>query len=823
MKFTHGLIALVTIIFLIFPKISFGVDVDFDASVPDTTDPSSVTITSHTNGTNYTTITAPLLVTGTSADNSTGIGLNANSTTFTLKRDSDSKYWNGSAWVSVATPLSTTHSATNIDNVASWTSAVDLPPFSPDTYTIVATAVDKSGNSLSSNPVVFSASSSPSIPAPTIISPANGSVTGDSTPLVQGTGVAGLTISVEVEGTGDTYTTIVGIDGTWSVVLTNPLPQGNYTLNATQTDGATTSPIDSVVFAVGVPAPTITSPSEADVINDSTPTITGTGLPGATIVVTINETGETYSTVVDSGGNWSLVVADPLDKGDYTIEAIQVIDGVNSAIDQITFSVEAPVPIIISPTDNDIVDDTPTITGNGIPGATIIVIIPETGDKYEVVVGSDGSWVVVIDTALPDGPYSIEIVQVVDGLESDTVVLDFTVGLLPPIVISPGEGEVVTDSTPLITGTGYPGAQINIIIIETGQEFSVIVGEDGFWQIEVPFILEDGDYTLQISQTFRGVTSESLTVNFTVGAVSPSMAFLEDLNAFLAGFVLLGITSLSGLSALLRLPIGLPVAPPIFNFFAWFLAWLERKRKYGIIYDSVTREGIEGVTVRLIAGPGTQFEVGKLIESKKTGKKGEYVFNVPEGSYRLEVIKPQYRFASLRGSIGYMGELIRSRKGLLYVDVPMDNLSPLIFRKFISFKSIGQKINDLRLPVSVAGTMLAIYFVVTRGMVIDWVIVGLYAMIWLFEFSSFTQAKSASFIYSRSGRVPLAIIRVYDEQKLIATRVSMIDGQYTVFASAGKYLLEVAKKGYKLGSIKLRMARAGIIPKNIKLEPNKTL
>ncbi|MFC1910469.1 hypothetical protein ACFLXC_04185 [Chloroflexota bacterium] len=93
-------------------------------------------------GTCYCPATMPALFSGSAADDSDGLGLSANSTTFTLKRNADSNYWNGGIWQSTAAWLATSHAATSDNTVVDWISAVTLPAWTDGDYTIQAKATD---------------------------------------------------------------------------------------------------------------------------------------------------------------------------------------------------------------------------------------------------------------------------------------------------------------------------------------------------------------------------------------------------------------------------------------------------------------------------------------------------------------------------------------------------------------------------------------------------------------------------------------------------------------------------------------------------------
>ncbi len=87
-----------------------------------------------------------------------------------------------------------------------------------------------------------------------------------------------------------------------------------------------------------IAAPDITSPASGATVNDTTPTISGTGLPGATVTVT--EGGNVVCTaIVRANGTWSCEPGTPLPAGPHTVTATQTLDGQTSAADSTTFTV----------------------------------------------------------------------------------------------------------------------------------------------------------------------------------------------------------------------------------------------------------------------------------------------------------------------------------------------------------------------------------------------------------------------------------------------------------------------------------------------------
>ena len=135
------------------------------------------------------------------ADNSGGAGLNANSTTFTLRRP-NGDYWNGATWQVSVFNLSTAHAATTSNTGASWLSSAAMPTWASEgdgVYTVQATATDKVGNSFTGSSTTFTLDNTAPIIA-LVTAPGNGGVyraatvpatfTGSSADNAGGVGVA---------------------------------------------------------------------------------------------------------------------------------------------------------------------------------------------------------------------------------------------------------------------------------------------------------------------------------------------------------------------------------------------------------------------------------------------------------------------------------------------------------------------------------------------------------------------------------------------------------------------------------------------------------
>lgn len=88
------------------------------------------------------------------------------------------------------------------------------------------------------------------------------------------------------------------------------------------------------------------------------------------------------------------------------------------------------------------------------------------------------------------------------------------------------------------------------------------------------------------------------------------------------------------------------------NFFLTIIFWIDRflqllglrrQRQLGVIYDSVTKQPIDPVVVKLI-----DVHTSKVIASNIANMQGEYGFMADPGLYQIYVQRPHYAFPSTR-------------------------------------------------------------------------------------------------------------------------------------------------------------------------------
>ena len=219
-----------------------------------------------------------------------------------------------------------------------WTATATTLP--QGAYTAQVRQADSAGNAGLSSGVAFTVDTAG--PVPSITAPAAASSTNSATPTLSGTaGTAGgdlATITVRVYSGASTAGTLLqtrtatASAGAWSVAATTLPSNGQYTVQATQSDAAgnagTSAAVTFTYDTVAPAVPTVTAPSTW--VTTLTPTITGTAANGTGDNTTVTVEILSGATVVQtlaaprSGTTWSIVVPTALTEGAaYTVRARQ--------------------------------------------------------------------------------------------------------------------------------------------------------------------------------------------------------------------------------------------------------------------------------------------------------------------------------------------------------------------------------------------------------------------------------------------------------------------------------------------------------------------
>ncbi|HUR74680.1 MAG TPA: choice-of-anchor G family protein [Sporichthya sp.] len=164
-------------------------------------------------------------------------------------------------------------------------------------------------------------------PVATGINPDHGPVTGGTVVTITGTGfVPGSTVSVD----GGPPITPDAINGNGTAIVYTAPPHAAGPVGVTVTTPAgTTAPLTYTYIPAAdgtIGTPVITDPENGDVTDDTTPPISGTGTPGAT--VTVHEgTTVICTAVVRANGTWTCTPSVALGLGSHTITARQTLGG----------------------------------------------------------------------------------------------------------------------------------------------------------------------------------------------------------------------------------------------------------------------------------------------------------------------------------------------------------------------------------------------------------------------------------------------------------------------------------------------------------------
>ncbi|MBN1206591.1 MAG: adhesin, partial [Myxococcaceae bacterium] len=348
---------------------------------------------------------------------------------------------------------------TTTDGAGGW-SLTPATALADGPHTVRATAADPVGNTSSeSNANTFMVDTTAPV-APVVITPVDGSTINDNTPVYTGTAEVGSTVAVIVDGAVVGTTTADGAGG-WSFTPVVGLSNGPHTVMATATDpvGNTSPASNTNTFTVDAtipPAPVVLTPANNSVINDTTPTLTGTAEPNNTVTIFLGSM-ELGTTTSDAGGNWSFTPATPLMPAMYDVSAVATNPVGNTSersnIHRFTIDITAPeAPVVTRPANDSVTNDsTPTITGTAEPHSTVTVRLNDS------VVGTAtadeaGGWSLTPATPLADGPYTAVAVAA-DPAGNTSPASDsvrFTIDATPPdttITAGPSDGTLDTTAT----------------------------------------------------------------------------------------------------------------------------------------------------------------------------------------------------------------------------------------------------------------------------------------------------------------------------------------------------------------------------------------
>ncbi|KEO54500.1 Ig-like domain-containing protein [Thioclava pacifica] len=301
---------------------------------------------------------------------------------------------------------------------------------------------------------------------------------------VSGGGEPGAAITVEVMG--QTQSTTVGSDGSWSVTFAqDQLPGGTYeaamTVTATDALGNVTTLSDTLAVDTEPHPISFDTVAGDDVINlveqQAGVTITGQSTPGAQMVISLG--GVELPATVDASGQWSVTFS-PAQIGTgereltFTATTTDAAGNVSTQSHAVQLDTVGQVAFSSDPiTADDVVNAQEagriTLSGTSEPG-TQSVTVSFAGQTLPATVGADGSWSVdVTGAALSTGTYEARVSAVDAAGNTVSATRSVSVDLETNVAVDIGQAggddllnAVEATSGLTITGSAESGATVQV-------------------------------------------------------------------------------------------------------------------------------------------------------------------------------------------------------------------------------------------------------------------------------------------------------------------------------------------------------------------------
>ncbi|RUQ01538.1 Ig-like domain-containing protein, partial [Curtobacterium sp. HSID17257] len=229
---------------------------------------------------------------------------------------------------------------------------------------------------------------------PTIADP--GDVT-TATVRFHGSGTPGHQVRVSGPATtGSTgCATAVASDGSWACIATvRSGPQQVFTV---------TDETDTTLGSSRAPASDVVVPPAVTTDRPTSGPVSGTGLPGATVAVSVAGSPADRTARVDASGHWTVTLPGDTRDGRVTVSAAQTASTASGFRSDLRSAPSAPrtivvdrtapaAPVVTAPGSDERVRSQPfTVRGTGEPGAVLTVYL-DRSPVCRAEVGADGRW-----------------------------------------------------------------------------------------------------------------------------------------------------------------------------------------------------------------------------------------------------------------------------------------------------------------------------------------------------------------------------------------------------------------------------------------------
>ena len=432
---------------------------------------------------------------------------------------------------------------TTVDDSGNWTWTVpsaDLAGLKDGDASVQVSVTNVNGNSASAGREYSVDATAPSVTINTlatddILNAAEAK--SDLTVSGSSSAEAGQTVTVSLNGKD--YTTTVSADGSWTLNVpasdVAALTDGSVTVTASVSDkaGNPASVDHTLTVDVTVPAVTINTVAGDDVINlaehSQAHIISGTATGAAAgdkVTVTIG--GQTYTTVLDAAGNWSVgvpaSVISGLSDGSVTVTASVTDAAGNTGTGTHNVTVDTGLPSVSfnAISDDNVLNAVEKGQDLRVSGTSAnlaegtVVAVTLNGKNYTATTAADGTWSLTVPAAdlagLGEANYTLSASATngVGNSVSNTANLLVDTAL-PGVTINTVAGDNVINAAEVAAGQTLSGKVTNaeagntVTVTIGGNTYTATVQSDLTWSVNVPetvlTALGNGDLTVSATVT----------------------------------------------------------------------------------------------------------------------------------------------------------------------------------------------------------------------------------------------------------------------------------------------------------------------------------
>jgi hypothetical protein len=260
-----------------------------------------------------------------------------------------------------------------------------------------------------------------------------------------------------------------------------------------------------------------------------------------------------------------------------------------------------------------------------------------------------------------------------------------------------------------------------------------------------------------------------------------------------------------------------------------------RRKKWGIVYDAITKKPVDLAIVRLIDD-----KTGKIIRSMVTDPEGRYFFIVQSGSYRMTVAKNGYIFPTvyLEGEKEdaryidlYHGETINASDDTsITANIPIDPVAKEKTPRRVLWEGIGRRLQKSISILSIIAMGAAL--IITPTPIVGALFATNVIMFFVFRrLAAGRKPKNWGIVYDQVTKRPLrnAVVRIFEAKynKLLETKITDMRGRYAFLVGNNVYYVTFEKPGYRkrqegpLDLLEIKKEEDQLVATNVGLDPEK--